>query len=238
MENKEQISSKPAFNMITLDELQMDAKKRLSFIGSEFARGFDFLRNYPKSVTFFGSSRMKEDEPYYKKAEALAGRIVQELGYSVITGGGPGIMEAANKGAYEAGGTSIGLNIKLPSEQVTNPYVTDSINFYYFFVRKVCLSFSAEAYLFFPGGFGTLDEMFEILTLIQTKKIKQVPIILVGKEYWLDLEEFIKENLPPAGMIHPDDLSLYHITDDENEIIDMIRSTPVQTGVPYGDHVR
>ncbi|MDP2705421.1 MAG: TIGR00730 family Rossman fold protein [Patescibacteria group bacterium] len=236
MEHNEQNRQKPAFKTITLDELEIDAKKRLSVIGSEFARGFEFLRNYPKSVTFFGSSRVKESDPYYKKAETLAKRIVEEMGYSVIAGGGPGIMEAANKGAYEAGGTSLGLNIKLPNEQVTNPYVTDSINFYYFFVRKVCLSFSAEAYVFFPGGFGTLDEMFEIVTLIQTKKIKHVPIILVGKEYWLELEKFIEKNLCASGMIHKEDMDLYHITDDEDEIIDMIRTTPVQSGVPYGDH--
>lgn len=237
MEENENLPSKELeIKPLTRTELEEDAKKRLSLIGTEFSRGFEFLKNYPKSVTFFGSARLEENSPYCKKAENLAGRIVKELNYSIVTGGGPGIMEAANKGAQEMGGTAVGLNIKLPKEQRINSYVTDSINFYYFFVRKVCLSFSAEAYVFFPGGFGTLDEMFEILTLVQTKKIERVPIILFGKEYWEPLEQFLKEKVLSTKMIDEEDLTFYKITDNEDEIIEMIKKAPIQDGVPYANH--
>lgn len=237
-ENNNLPSKELPIKPLTRAELAEDAKKRLSLIGTEFSRGFEFLKNYPKSVTFFGSARLDKEDPYCKKAESLAGHIVKELNYSIVTGGGPGIMEAANKGAHEMGGTAVGLNIKLPKEQRVNSYVTDSINFYYFFVRKVCLSFSAEAYIFFPGGFGTLDEMFEILTLVQTKKIEKVPIILVGKEYWEPLEQFLKEKVLETKMIEEEDLTLYTITDNEDEIIEIIRKSPIQEGVPYGSHHR
>ena len=235
-ENNNLPSKELPIKPLTRAELAEDAKKRLSLIGTEFSRGFEFLKNYPKSVTFFGSARLQENNPYCKKAESLAGRIVKELNYSIVTGGGPGIMEAANKGAHEMGGTAVGLNIKLPKEQRVNSYVTDSINFYYFFIRKVCLSFSAEAYVFFPGGFGTLDEMFEILTLVQTKKIERIPIILVGKEYWSALEQFMKEKVLETKMIDEEDLTLYTITDNEDEIIEIIRKSPIQEGVPYANH--
>ncbi|MEK7514536.1 MAG: TIGR00730 family Rossman fold protein [Patescibacteria group bacterium] len=218
---------------LTLTELEEDIKKRLSLISKEFTEGFEFIKNYPSSVTFFGSSQTGEGTKYYEKARSLATRIVKELGYSIVTGGGPGIMEAANRGAQEAGGVSIGLNIKLIHEQATNPYVTYSSQFYYFFVRKVCLSFSAETYIFFPGGFGTLDEMFEILTLIQTKKIEKVPIILFGKEYWGKLEGFIKEELLSSGLVDKEDFLLYTITEDEDEVMRRIKNTPVQDGVPF-----
>ena len=142
-------------------------------------------------------------------------------------------MEAANRGAYEAGGISVGLNIKLLEEQTTNPYVAEEAAFYYFFIRKVCLSFSAEAYIFFPGGFGTMDEMFEILTLVQTKKIKPVPIVLFGKAYWDKWETLFKEEILKRGMIDEEDMSLYTITDSQDDVISLIKSTPVQSGVPY-----
>lgn len=218
---------------LTLLEMAEAAQKRVAVIANEFADGFEFVKNYPRSVTFFGSAREKEGEFYYQKARALAGRIVEELHYSVVTGGGPGIMEAANRGAFEAGGNSIGLTIDLPSEQMTNNYLTDNLSFHYFFSRKVCLSFSAEAYVFFPGGFGTLDEFSEILTLMQTNKIPKAPLILVGEDYWRPLEEFFKNVLLKGRAIDEDDLLIYNITDDEEKIIELIRKAPIRTGLQY-----
>lgn len=210
-------------------EIQKDASNRLSRIEEEFVRGFDVIRDYPRSVTIFGSSRAKPDDPYYEKANSIAQKIAKE-NFAVVTGGGPGIMEAGNRGAYEHGGESIGLNIELAKEQSVNKYVTESAAFNYFFARKVILAFSAEAYLFFPGGFGTLDEFFEILTLIQTKKIPRVPVILVGNEYWNTMDSFIRETLEKEYQtIDPEDRSIYTITDNEEEVIDIITSAPLRT---------
>lgn len=207
------------------------AKARMCVINNEFGQGFDFLKNYEKSVTFYGSARFKEDNPYYKQIQSLAYRISKELGYAIVTGGGPGAMEAANRGAKEAGGPSLGLAIDLPMEQEVNPYVTDSIPFYFFFARKVVLSYAAEAYVFCPGGFGTLDEFFEIITLVQTKKIPQLPIILLGKAFWSKLEVFIEETLAnEAETIDKSDTSLYMITDDEDVILEAIKKAPVREG--------
>lgn len=231
MHNKEDKNKKP----ITLLEIAEAAKKRVAVISKEFSDGFEFLKNYPRSVTFFGSARTNEGEEDYEKARRVASRIVNELHYSVITGGGPGIMEAANRGAFEAGGNSLGLTIKLPAEQKINPYITDQVDFYYFFSRKVCLSFSSEAYVFFPGGFGTMDEFFEILTLVQTNKIPETPIILVGKEYWSGLENFFKKHLEETKKIDKEDLNLYIITDDEDEIMEAIKRAPVQIGLRYNE---
>lgn len=218
---------------LTLLEISEAAHKRVALISKEFAEGFEFIKNYPRSVTFFGSARTKEGEPYYEKAKKLAGRIVAELHYSVVSGGGPGIMRAANKGAFEEGGNSIGLTIELPQEQQTNEYLTDQLGFHYFFSRKVCLAFSAEAYIFFPGGFGTLDEFTEILTLIQTGKIPEAPIILVGENHWQPLQEFFKNVLIKEKMVELKDLSLYTITDDENKILEIIKSAPIRIGLKY-----
>lgn len=231
MHSEEDKNKKP----LTLLEMAEAAKKRVAIISKEFSDGFEFLKNYPRSVTFFGSARTKEGEEDYEKARRVAERIVNELHYSVITGGGPGIMEAANRGAFEAGGNSLGLTIKLPIEQNVNPYITDQVDFYYFFSRKVCLSFSSEAYVFFPGGFGTMDEFFEILTLVQTNKIPDTPIILVGKEYWSNLRSFFEKHLRDTGKIDPEDLDLYEITDDEDEIIEAIKKAPVQIGIRYNE---
>jgi len=222
---------------ITLSEISEAAMKRVTFISKEFTNGFEFIRNYPRSVTFFGSARTKEDDPYYKKAMGLAGQIVKELHYSVITGGGPGIMEAANRGAFEAGGNSLGLTIELPHEQLTNKYLTDKEDFHYFFSRKVCLSFSAEAYVFFPGGFGTLDEFLEILTLIQTNKIPKAPIILVGVSFWTPLEKFFRAVLLENKSIEEKDLSLYTITDNETEILKIIKAAPIRLGLKYDENL-
>ncbi|MEK7642321.1 MAG: TIGR00730 family Rossman fold protein [Patescibacteria group bacterium] len=221
---------------LTLHEISEAAEKRVALIAKEFTDGFEFIKNYSKSVTFFGSARIEENSPYYQKARALASRITRELHYAVVTGGGPGIMEAANRGAYEAGGNSIGLTIELPEEQVNNPYLTDFLGFHYFFSRKVCLSFSAEAYLFFPGGYGTLDEFLEILTLVQTMKIPKAPIVLVGSEYWNDFHTLINKKLLESGYIDIEDTSIYKITDDDDEILEIIKKAPIRMGVAYNDH--
>ncbi len=221
---------------LTRDEMQEVADKRLTEISREFKEGFDFLKDYPKSVTFFGSNQFKEDNAYYADARVLAARVVRDLGYSVLSGGGPGIMEAANRGAQEAGGHSLGLTIKLPHEQVINKYITSQIDFYYFFVRKVCLSFSAEAFIFYPGGFGTLDEFFELMTLVQTKKIEGVPIICVGTDYWNSLKNFIEVEMLTRGAITPEDMDIFTITDDHDLIMDIISKVPIRLGLPFNEN--
>lgn len=227
------MNNNPKQKPITFAEMSGLAFERVSLISKEFANGFEFLKDYPRSVTIFGSTRVKKSDQYYKKALKLGERIAKELKYSVATGGGPGIMEAANRGAYEAGGNSIGLLIELPDEQPINEYLTNKLLFHHFFVRKVCLAFSAEAYVFFPGGFGTLDEFSEILTLVQTSKINRVPIVLVGVEYWRPLMGFFEEKMLAENMIVKDDLSLFVLTDDEDEIMETIKNTPVTFGVPH-----
>lgn len=213
---------------LSFNELQQDIAERIDRISDEFKNGFNLLKNSEKSVTFFGSARTHKEDPDFIQAKELAGRITRELGYAIITGGGPGIMEAANCGASEADGTSIGLTIKLPNEQVTNGCIDNHMDFQYFFSRKVCLSYAAEAYVYFPGGFGTMDELFEILTLVQTKKISPVPIILVGSEYWNKFDAFIKEDLVKSGKIDSEDTELYKITDDSDEIIEIIKNAPIR----------
>lgn len=193
----------------------------------EIRQGLDVIQRYPKKVSFFGSTRFSEDHPEYIRARLLAGRLVKELDYTVVTGGGPGIMEAANRGAKEAGGHSIGLNIQLPHEQSNNPYLTVSVPFYYFFTRKVTLSFAARMYIYFPGGYGTLDEFYEILTLVQTGKIHKVPIVCVGASFWepINIELHQKEMLNPKLMtIDPEDTSLYTITDDIGTIMEIAKN--------------
>ncbi len=193
----------------------------------EFEKGMKIIEKYPRSVSVLGSARFNSDNKYYKHAESIAHRIVTELKYAIVTGGGPGIMEAANKGAMDAGGVSIGLGISLPKEQHFNPYVTESVIFDYFMSRKAMIFFSAECYIYYPGGFGTLDELFEVLTLMQTKKIDRAPIILVGKEFWEPLLKYIEDNL--LGMnntISPEDLHIYEIIDDENQILEIVKNAP------------
>lgn len=213
---------------LTLEKVNKDIQNRIGNITKEFTAGFDFIKTQNKSVTFFGSARTLENENDYQVARELAKRISTELGYTVITGGGPGIMEAANRGAFENGGKSFGLTIKLPMEQITNPYLTDQINFYYFFSRKVCMSYSAEAYVYFPGGFGTFDELFEILTLVQTNKIEKVPVILINTEFWKPLDDFIKNTLLKTEKIEAEDLKLYTITDNLDEALEIIKNAPVR----------
>jgi uncharacterized protein (TIGR00730 family) len=197
---------------------------RIFKIMSEFVEGFDLIRKYRTSVTFFGSARKCFSDQIYLDATTLAGKLAKD-GYAVITGGSSGIMEAANKGAYEAGGSSIGLNIKLNDNQPTNKYVTDSMSFDHFFVRKVMLTYASSIYIYFPGGYGTLDEFTEILTLVQTKKIKPVPIILYGKEFWMPLLEFFEKNLDAQyHSINHVDLELYKLVDSVDEAYEYIVS--------------
>jgi len=200
----------------------------LERINHEFGDGFEFLKKYPKSVSIFGSSVLPSREPAYAKAEELGGRIVRDLKYAVITGGGPGIMEAANKGAFDAGGVSLGMNESLPHERFINAYVTHSIKFSYFFSRKVMLMFAAEAYVFFPGGFGTFDELFGVLTLIQTNKIPRVPVLLVDSAYWNPLKAFLEKTMEETyHTISKKDFNLFEITDSVDHVIETIKSAPI-----------
>ncbi len=206
---------------------QHDPNWRIFRIMAEFVDGFDFLSESDKTVTFFGSARTKQDDPYYGLARDLASRLGGE-GFSIITGGGPGIMEAANEGAKAGGVQSIGLNIELSTEQRINPYVTKSLAFQHFFTRKVMLSFASQAYVFFPGGYGTLDEMFEMVTLIQTKKIQQsIPCILFGTSFWKPLCDWMKTSLlEQHGTIDPSDLSIWTLTDDIDEAVRIVQHSP------------
>ncbi|MGB8816119.1 MAG: TIGR00730 family Rossman fold protein [Minisyncoccia bacterium] len=212
---------------VTISELKKIIKKRMSITVEELEKGYQLIEKYPRSVSILGSSRTKENNIYYQKALSLGYRIAKELDYAVITGGGPGIMEAANRGASKAQGKSIGFSIKLPNEQSTNKYVKESVDFEYFFSRKTMLYFSAESYIYFPGGFGTFDEFFEIVTLIQTKKIPRTPVILVGREFWEPLLGLINEKLfKENNMIDRADTEIYKIVDSEDEILEIIKNAP------------
>lgn len=190
---------------------------RVFRIMSEFVSGFELLRGHGLAVTFWGSARLSPKDPYYKLAEELAAKLAKK-GFSVISGGGPGIMEASNVGAFKVGGKSVGLNIELPFEQKLNPYTTESLNFDFFFSRKVMLTFASEAYIYFPGGFGTLDEFFEIITLMQTKKIEKLPVVLMGSDFWNPLIKwFEKDLLKKHKTISKEDLDLFVVFDDINE---------------------
>jgi uncharacterized protein (TIGR00730 family) len=205
-----------------------EIETHLEHISREFRDGFEFLRKYPKTVTIFGSSATRSDEPIYGKAEELSRRIVRELKYAILTGGGPGIMEAANKGAYEIGGISLGLNISLPHERTTNAYVTHAIKFSYFFSRKTMLMFAAEAYVFFPGGYGTFDELFSVMTLIQTDKVPRVPVILFDSKYWNPWKAFLADHmLRDYHAIDKKDLTIFEITDSLDRAIEIIKDAPV-----------
>jgi uncharacterized protein (TIGR00730 family) len=188
-------------------------------IAEEFRAGFEIVDSVPKpAVTIFGSARVREDNPIYEHARAAA-RLFAEAGFTVVTGGGPGVMEAANRGAKEAGGVSVGFNIELPHEQHENPYLDIGHSFQHFYARKTMLVKVAEGFVMFPGGFGTLDEMFEALTLIQTGKVLHFPVVLVGRKYWGDLLDWIGDELLDHGMISRDDLRLLYLTDDPAEAV-------------------
>ena len=195
---------------------------RVFRIMAEFVDGFEMMARVPPGISVFGSARATPGQPYYRKAEE-AGRLIAQAGFSVITGGGPGIMEGANKGAKEAGGESVGLNIILPFEQVANPYLTKVINFRYFFVRKVMFSKYAAGLIFFPGGFGTLDEFFDLITLIQTGKIHRLPVVLLGTDYWSGQLKWIRETvLQHFEYISPEDMDLFRVTDDPADAVRFI----------------
>ncbi len=195
---------------------------RVFKILSEFIEGFDIIRRYGLAVSFFGSARATLGDDSYRHAEELASRLSKK-GFAVVTGGSSGIMQAANKGAFEAGGASVGLNINLSETQNYNPYLTEKFVFDHFFVRKVMLTYSSEAYVYFPGGFGTLDELFEIVTLVQTKKIRKVPIVLFGKDYWQPLIGFIEKTLyEDHAAIDKDDMTLYTLVDSVDEAYEYI----------------
>lgn len=204
-----------------------EATWRIFRIMAEFVEGYEFLSTVSADVTIFGSARTKSGTRYYKEAEQL-GLLLAKAGYSVITGGGPGIMEAANKGAYDGGGESIGLNIQLPFEQRINKYVRHGIGFHFFFTRKVMLTSPSQAFVALPGGFGTIDEVFEVLTLIQTKKMPRVPVVLIGKEYWTRLKKFIvKEMLEEHQTINKADCDIFVIVDTAEEAVRYIRGRHV-----------
>jgi uncharacterized protein (TIGR00730 family) len=213
-----------------VDQLKYDDSRERDLwsvfkIMGEFVEGFDRMGRVGPCVSIFGSARLKEDSPYYQQAVKLS-EMITDLGFGVITGGGPGIMEAGNRGAKNKQGKSVGLCINLPFEEAANPYVDHKyqVDFDYFFARKVMFIKYAQSFVVFPGGFGTLDELFESLTLIQTKKINRFPVILIGSEFWGGLVEWIKTTLVGNGTISPKDLDLFHVTDDLDEAVNIITS--------------
>jgi uncharacterized protein (TIGR00730 family) len=219
----------------------MNSSTRISFIKedpwrifrimAEFVDSFEALAQVGPGVTVFGSARMKPNNPYYQAAVELAQGLAKH-NLAIITGGGPGIMEAANRGALSVKGKSVGLNIQLPHEQKGNRFANIPINFHYFFSRKVCFVKYSLGFVFMPGGFGTLDEFFEVLTLVQTQRIPQFPLVLFGKEYWKGLIRWMKDRLEATDLISPGDLDLYKLTDDPQEVVDIIIDYKRRVGPP------
>ena len=205
-----------------IDNLSIHESWRLFKIMSEIVDGFESLSDIGPAVSVFGSARATPDSPLYRQTETLA-RLLAEAGFSVITGGGPGLMEAANKGCYNAGGESIGLHIHLPLEQKYNPYLKIRCDFRYFFIRKLIFVKYALAYIALPGGYGTLDELSEALVLIQTKRIKPFPIVLLGKEYWAGLVEWFQKQMVTNGFCKAEDLDLFIVTDSPEEAVSHIK---------------
>ena len=206
------------------DEFTHTDTWRVFRIMGEFVEGFDELASLTRGISIFGSARIEPDNEYYQAA-VETGRLLARAGYAVITGGGPGIMEAGNRGAYEAGKVSVGCNIELPFEQAPNPYQTKSLSFKYFFVRKTMFIKYSNAYIIFPGGFGTMDELFEALTLIQTRKIRNFPVVLFGSSYWQGLLQWITTTMLHEGYIGEEDLKLIHLTDSPQEAVNFIVKT-------------
>ena len=209
--------------------LESDAWRALRIMG-EFIEGFDTLARLGPAVTIFGSARTKPDDPTYGHAQELAAKLSHQ-GFTVITGGGPGIMEAANRGAKEADGVSVGLAVELPHEHGPNPYVDIAQYFRYFFVRKTMFVKYAQAFVIFPGGFGTFDELFESLTLVQTGKIDHFPIILFGRDYWQGLLEWVRSDVIEHGNVSPKDLELIEVCDDIDEVVEIISESYSARGV-------
>ncbi len=204
------------------DALRKTDPWRVLRIMGEFVEGFEKLGDIQDAVAIFGSARTANGDPEYALAVATA-RLLAEAGFPIITGGGPGIMEAANRGAVEGNGLSIGCNIELPHEQGTNPFVRRSMYFRFFFVRKTMFAKYSMAFVVFPGGFGTLDELFEALTLIQTGKVSSFPVVLVGKAYWGGLVDWLRQTMAEQGKIDQEDLQLFHVTDEPEEVLRIIR---------------
>ncbi|HJR09613.1 MAG TPA: TIGR00730 family Rossman fold protein [Pyrinomonadaceae bacterium] len=204
-----------------LDEFKHTDTWRVFRIMGEFVEGFDELATVTRGVSIFGSARTPPDSPHYAAAQETAGLLVR-AGFAVITGGGPGIMEAANRGAFEAKGVSIGCNIELPFEQRPNPYQTRSLTFNYFFVRKTMFVKYSTAFIIFPGGYGTLDELFEALTLIQTRKVRNFPVVLVGKQYWGGMLDWLKGAMLEGKTISQQDFALLHLTDSPAEAVEIV----------------
>jgi uncharacterized protein (TIGR00730 family) len=204
-----------------MEDLAKSDTWRVFRIMAELVEGFEALNNLGPAVTIFGSARLAPGSPYYDKCLKVAENLAND-GFAVISGGGPGIMEAANKGAQKGHGASVGLNIELPSEQMPNPFQDVRVEFRYFFVRKLMFVKYAVGYIIFPGGFGTMDELFEALTLIQTKKIRSFPVILVGKDYWEGLLGWMKQTMLAMGNISPEDLDLMHVVDEPEEVCAII----------------
>ena len=216
---------------MTVEDFRDSETWRVFRIMSEFVEGFQTLSKISPAVSVFGSSRAKRRSKYYRLAERTA-RALAKAGYPIMTGGGPGIMEAANKGAKEAGGESVGLNIELPEEQRANPYITTLLNFRYFFARKMMFVKYACAFVIFPGGFGTMDEFFEPLTLIQTHKVEPFPVVLMGSEYWHPLAQWLRNFVLKDGCISGADLQLFRIMDDPEEAVRYIRQETTRSAPP------
>ncbi len=222
------------------DEFTHTDPWRVFRIMGEFVEGFDELATLSRGIAIFGSARTRPDDPEYKAAQET-GALLAAQGFAVITGGGPGIMEAANRGAFDAGGLSIGCNIELPFEQKPNAYQTLSLTFKYFFVRKMMFVKYSLAFVIFPGGFGTFDELFEALTLIQTRKIRNFPIVLFGSQYWSGLLDWLRAVVLPEGKISEHDMDIFHITDSPAEVVEIVtrsQSSLTKLDVPVSDDIR
>lgn len=217
--------------MDNMEDLRGHETWRIFRIMSEFVEGFEELSNVKRAVSIFGSARMSRDSFYYKRVMKIA-ELLSKKGFSIITGGGPGIMEAGNRGAKKGKGLSIGLNIEIPREQTPNRYQDKRLDFRYFFARKVMFVKYSVGYVITPGGFGTMDEFFEALTLIQTGKIRKFPIVMFGREYWDGLINWMKETLIPAGTIDKEDMNLFYITDDPGEVVRIIEESYARQQAP------
>src|SRR5437870_10226812 len=205
--------------ILSAEEKTEDLEQDIALIAQEFRQGFEAVDKIVQpAVTIFGSARIRRDNPVYEEARA-AGRRFAELGWAVVTGGGPGVMEAANRGCREGGGLSVGFNIELPHEQAPNPYLDISLTFRHFYARKTMFVKAAEGFVVFPGGFGTADELFESLTLIQTGKVLHFPVVLFDSAYWDELLDWFRDDLLAEGMISPDDVELLHVTDDPEVVV-------------------
>ena len=224
------LDSKDIAVLSELCGLKVEEPWRIFRIMSEFIDSFEVMAKHKRLVSVFGSARTKPEDPVYQDCVRL-GELLTDNGYGVLTGGGPGIMEAANRGAWNKNGDSVGLNIKLPMEQHPNPYQSESLDFRYFFVRKVCFLKYSVAIVVYPGGFGTLDEFSEALTLIQTSKVRTVPLVAVGKEYWGPLFDWFRSTMLRDHMINEDDLNLFHVADNADEAFRFIKSIHDRQGV-------